>query len=589
MKIKFIGHSYHQTTQSSSFFIQILESFGSIDYMWDESWIKPDSSTDFGDLSLYDLILVWQLPHIAKKIPKTLKSRTVYVPMYDAVEGLDGKFWRKLRGMRVLCLSMATFIKTRRYKIESIYCQYHTPPIDHAIVFDSLKAFFWQRQAVPNWRTIAASVPMTQFEKIHLHRSVDPGAGKFVQPLPSEIEKFSITTSDWFSEKREYLLTLEKHNTFIAPRKSEGIGMALLEALSRGLVCVAYDAPTMNEYIVDGMNGYLMSKDLNRPVIINEPKNVSHNALHYTRKGRSNYENKSAFLREFLTKPSESPFHPIFDRIKEKKSAIFGRSARMQSLGTMAKAFSARNKQENPRVSVVTVVRNDAKGLERTLRSVFSQHYKNFQLTVIDGASNDGTAQVLKEFNFAFDAYISEADNGPYDAMLKGAKISTGDLVIYMNAGDEFFDQYALDEAMNQCPQGVDIVYGHHVYYTKKGRPEHHRANWLPQTYDRLVKGDIDHHWLNGIPCHQSTMVRRTLVVERGFQWEKYPIAADHDLLFELMGKGAITYHTNTTISIYYGGGLSSKRGKQCASDWKGIALSNTSNSAAVEAFYGNF
>lgn len=588
MKIKFIGHSYHQTTHSSGFFIKILESFGEIDYMWDESWIKPTPSNEFGDLSPYDLIVVWQLPHIAKKIPNNLKQKTVFVPMYDAVENLDGKFWRKLRGVRVLCLSMATYIKTRRYKIESIYCQYYTPTCDHTPKFERLRLFFWQRQTTPNWRTIAASVPMTQFDSIHLHRSVDPGAGAFIQPLPTEIEKFNITVSDWFSEKNDYFLALEKSNVFIAPRKSEGIGMALLEALARGLVCVAYDAPTMNEYIVDGMNGYLMNKDPSCPVVIDNPEYVSKNAQHYYKKGRSNYEDKLPVIHDFLKKPSDSPFHPVFDRIKEKKDEIFGHSGRMQSLIMMAEAFSNRKRPKRPRVSVVTVVRNDAKGLERTLRSIFAQTYPEFELTVVDGASQDDTVKLLSRMEFAFDAHISEPDKGPYDAMHKGAKISSGDLVIYMNAGDEFFDQYSLQEAMNQCPEEADIVYGHHMYFTKKGRPEFHRANWLLQTYDRLVKGNIDRHWLSGIPCHQSTLVRRNLLIARGFNWEKYPIAADHDLLFDLVGNGAITYHTNTTISIYYGGGLSSKRGKQCASDWKGIALHNTSNPEAVEEFYGD-
>ena len=89
-----------------------------------------------------------------------------------------------------------------------------------------------------------------------------------------------------------------------------------------------------------------------------------------------------------------------------------------------------------PKLSVITVVFNDVRHIERTLLSVLDQTYDNIEYVIIDGASNDGTLDVIKRYQHRVAKLITEPDKGIYDAMNKGLAAATGDYVVFMNSGD---------------------------------------------------------------------------------------------------------------------------------------------------------
>lgn len=91
-------------------------------------------------------------------------------------------------------------------------------------------------------------------------------------------------------------------------------------------------------------------------------------------------------------------------------------------------------------LSIITVVFNDKVGLYKTIRSVFDQkkYYNNLEFIVIDGGSTDGTLDIIKQNNHVITKYISEKDDGIYDAMNKGIKLAQGDYLLFLNAGDYF-------------------------------------------------------------------------------------------------------------------------------------------------------
>ena len=91
-----------------------------------------------------------------------------------------------------------------------------------------------------------------------------------------------------------------------------------------------------------------------------------------------------------------------------------------------------------PIVSVITVVRNDKEHIEATINSLFAQDYPNIEYIVIDGASTDGTYEILNRYRDRIDILISEPDNGIYDAMNKGVMLAKGDYVGFLNSGDEY-------------------------------------------------------------------------------------------------------------------------------------------------------
>ena len=95
----------------------------------------------------------------------------------------------------------------------------------------------------------------------------------------------------------------------------------------------------------------------------------------------------------------------------------------------------------NKKISVVTVCYNSFDMLKETMQNVDKQTYDNFEYIVVDGNSSDGTVDYLKNYNGKLTKYISEPDKGIYDAMNKGVKISSGDYVIFSNAGDIFAEK----------------------------------------------------------------------------------------------------------------------------------------------------
>jgi len=89
-----------------------------------------------------------------------------------------------------------------------------------------------------------------------------------------------------------------------------------------------------------------------------------------------------------------------------------------------------------PLITIITVVLNDVKNIEKTILSVLNQNYKNIQYIIIDGNSDDGTIKVIKKYNDKIDIFKSENDRGIYDAFNKGLELASGDLIGFVNSGD---------------------------------------------------------------------------------------------------------------------------------------------------------
>ena len=107
---------------------------------------------------------------------------------------------------------------------------------------------------------------------------------------------------------------------------------------------------------------------------------------------------------------------------------------------------------DDTNISVVTVVRNHVNEIERTLLSVLSQTLCQLEYIVIDGASTDGTLQIINQYNNRITRLVSEPDQGIYDAMNKGLAMATGEFIIFMNAGDEFFSTNTLQPLLALAP-----------------------------------------------------------------------------------------------------------------------------------------
>lgn len=140
-------------------------------------------------------------------------------------------------------------------------------------------------------------------------------------------------------------------------------------------------------------------------------------------------------------------------------------------------------------VTVITVCRNHAKGLEKTIQSVESQTWQEKEFLVIDGASTDGTMEVIRQHEGSITQWISEPDLGIYDAMNKGVRLAQGQWIIFMNAGDTFASADTLQRVFQE-PQEADVIYGDVI----KG--------------ENVKKAEAPHNAHRMFFCHQSAFVR---------------------------------------------------------------------------------
>lgn len=121
-----------------------------------------------------------------------------------------------------------------------------------------------------------------------------------------------------------------------------------------------------------------------------------------------------------------------------------------------APSFSILENQK--KISIITVVFNDKNHISRTIDSVLAQDYKHIEYIVIDGKSDDGTSDIIKNYINHLDAYVCEHDDGVYDAMNKAIKIASGDFLLFMNSGDIFASANAISCAMNFIHPGSEQV-----------------------------------------------------------------------------------------------------------------------------------
>ncbi|QJD96758.1 glycosyltransferase [Mucilaginibacter robiniae] len=206
-----------------------------------------------------------------------------------------------------------------------------------------------------------------------------------------------------------------------------------------------------------------------------------------------------------------------------------------------------------PRLSVITVVYNNVQDIERTVKSVIHQTYDNIEYIVVDGQSTDGTLDVLYRYQIVFSQFISEKDAGIYDAMNKGLALATGDYVIFMNSGDEF---YATDTVARvfATELNADIYYGETEMIDANGNSLGQRRHQAPQQFTwRSFKYGMS-------ISHQAIYIRRALTQPYNRQ---YALSADIDWILQAAKQARKIVNVHAYVAKYLVGGMSKKKHRQ--------------------------
>lgn len=208
-----------------------------------------------------------------------------------------------------------------------------------------------------------------------------------------------------------------------------------------------------------------------------------------------------------------------------------------------------------PLLTVVTVTRNNRHGLSRTLRSVEGQDdFAHLELIVVDGASSDGTEESLQALTASNTSWVSEPDNGIYDAMNKGAGMARGDYLLFLNAGDAFYDAGSATALLAGLARHPLWVVARAARDDLPGQPL--IAN-QPHVWYRHALGLQPH-------CHQSTVFSRRVFLDCGGYDERFGFVSDFDLIFRF-GALQAPEEVNDIVALYEGGGHSAQRTTEVA------------------------
>lgn len=203
------------------------------------------------------------------------------------------------------------------------------------------------------------------------------------------------------------------------------------------------------------------------------------------------------------------------------------------------------------RVSIITICYNREATIDNAIESVLNQDFPNIEYIVIDGNSTDGTTEIIQSYGDKISRFVSEPDKGMYDALNKGLRLATGDIIGLMHSDDEFYDATVVSQivAAFQNNPNTDGVYGDGIYVSNDAEERIIRDR-IGGAYS-LKK--VQSGWL---PLHPTVYLKRTVIEKYGFYNLDFKIASDTELLLRYLYKYQIkiTYVNSYFVKMRMGG-----------------------------------
>ncbi|GAB5375194.1 MAG: hypothetical protein AcusKO_16560 [Acuticoccus sp.] len=236
------------------------------------------------------------------------------------------------------------------------------------------------------------------------------------------------------------------------------------------------------------------------------------------------------------------------------------------------------------KVTIATVTLNAAADLPLTLESILGQDYGDLELLVVDGSSWDETPEVLSLYQRDIDRLEIIEDGGIFDAMNRAAQFASGEMILFLNAGDLFHSRSAVSRIMERTRPTADIVYGNHIYRDKG--VEIFRPSWdFRMANEALKRGAVSAQWLERFPAHQATFTRTGLLRELAYD-TAFRVCADHDFFLRAVAEGREVQFVDELVSIYVGGGFSLQRHELLKLEWNALHRRFSEAPEAVDNWY---
>jgi glycosyltransferase involved in cell wall biosynthesis len=204
----------------------------------------------------------------------------------------------------------------------------------------------------------------------------------------------------------------------------------------------------------------------------------------------------------------------------------------------------------NLKISIITAVFNREATIANAIESLQSQLYKNIEHIIIDGSSTDGTLDKIKVLANENTKLVSEPDGGIYDALNKGIRMASGDVVGFLHSDDIFADENVLMDVIRSFAENDgDGVYGD-LNYVSPAKPTRIIRYWCAGEYSRKK---LHYGWM---PPHPALFLKKGLIDKWGGFVDRFQISADYDamLRYLLLGNAKLTYHPRVLVSMTTGG-----------------------------------
>lgn len=205
------------------------------------------------------------------------------------------------------------------------------------------------------------------------------------------------------------------------------------------------------------------------------------------------------------------------------------------------------------KISIITVALNSEKTIKDTLNSVIFQSYKSIEYIVIDGGSTDGTIDIINKYKSDIDIFISEPDAGIYDALNKGIKLATGEIIAVLHSDDLFYDEFVVSDMLNRM-----VVTGSEICFSD--------LIIVDRTGEKILRYYMSHYykkWLfriGWLPPHPTCFIKKSLFNEFGLYSTRYKVAGDFDFLVRIFYGRELNwaYLDRITVKMRYGGASNS-------------------------------
>jgi len=201
------------------------------------------------------------------------------------------------------------------------------------------------------------------------------------------------------------------------------------------------------------------------------------------------------------------------------------------------------------KISIITINYNDSSGLKKTIESIVGQTCKEFEFIVIDGGSTDESKEIILAAGAVISYWVSEKDEGIYNAMNKGIQKASGDFVLFINSGDYLHDEKVIENLINNLSDTDEIIYGDVLLRNET-------KNW-EITQEHPDKLNFSYFY-NRTICHQACLFKKSLFDKIFFFNEDYKISSDWEFLIYAIYIEKVNYRKiNLLISVYDTTGIS--------------------------------